>query len=225
VRRDLRLFVRHWSVLADLVVSSAMWAAVPLLLPAMGGLPAEREVLGTAVLATLAIGLGSEVGARAVPLEREAIAWCRLAPGGGGSWALAKWVTASLMSIPLYLAAAIAVVQGLRPAPDEALRMVAVPLLVLLLALSVGVWFGARFGDPAWTNPRAMMRLSGRLLAMLAFAAQAALWVGAYLLPLVRAGGRFPAAAFGIALLLAPLLGFISLRQAAKRLPEVGLPE
>lgn len=221
IQRDLRLFVRNWSVLADLVVSSAMWAAVPLLLPALGGLPWEREVFGTAVLATLAIGLGSEVGARAVPLEREAIAWCRLAPGGTGSWAAAKWLTAGLMALPLYLAAAAAVLVGLRPAPAEALRMVGVPVLVLVLALGIGVWFGARFGDPAWTNPRSMMRLSGRLLAMLAFLAQAAFWAGAYLLPLIRGGGAFPLVGFALATLATTGISMVLLRLAARRLPEI----
>jgi hypothetical protein len=65
-----------------------------------------------------------------------------------------------------------------------------------------------------------MMRLSGRLLALLAFLVQAAAWVAIYLLPLIRAEGRFPAAEFAAGVILAGGCACISLWLAGKQLPR-----
>jgi len=51
-------------------------------------------------------------------------------------------------------------------------------LPALGLSLALGLWTGSAFGDPKWTNPRAMLTLGGRLLASGLLLLQAAGWLG-----------------------------------------------
>src|SRR5262249_44318431 len=67
---------------------------------------------------------------------------------------------------------------AIRLTPIQWLETTIAGLSALLLSLSLGIWTGAEFGDPAWTNPRAMMSVTGRLIASGLLVLQAAAWLG-----------------------------------------------
>jgi len=112
IARDARLFLRDWTMLSDVLMSAALWT----LLPFVGlSLPAGRGPLvdGLALLA-LAVALGYEVAARALPFEREGGAWRRLAPVSAWRWTLAKLAGAALVAAPILLVASLAIALPLR---------------------------------------------------------------------------------------------------------------
>src|SRR5207249_3148877 len=76
--RDLRLFIRDWTVLGDILVASVLWTLLPVVTAPL--IDVDRTLLARAMLLSLTVALGSEIAARAIPLERRGIAWMRLAP-------------------------------------------------------------------------------------------------------------------------------------------------
>ncbi|NOT35243.1 MAG: hypothetical protein HOP12_13940, partial [Candidatus Eisenbacteria bacterium] len=148
------------------------------ILPLMPGLDGEvwqRGALGAGVLLAIGTGLGGELGARLVPLERRGLAWARLGPQPSGAWVTAKWLTSLIVGTPLVVLIWALTVFGLRLPPESAAVALATGLLALAGGAASGIWIGAAFGDPEWTNPRAMLRLAGRVLSLIAFVIQAAM--------------------------------------------------
>lgn len=198
--RDARLFTRDWTVLADVLTAAALWTLLPLVSRAV--LETQGGALVRAMLATLAVGLGYEIAARTVPFERRAVTWVRLAPVDPGRWLAAKLAGAAALALPLIAGAwvLLGAVTGLRPA--EWAETGAFALGALGLSLGLGLWAGTRFGDPKWTNPRAMLHLGGRLVAAGLMMAQIALWLllGTFsaMAPAALPGGRLALLALAI---------------------------
>jgi hypothetical protein len=174
LRRDLRLYARDWTVLGDVVTAAALWTLLPLVGAPL--YPAAPARLTRIMLLALTVGLGYEVAARSVPFERRGLAWCRLAPVTSGAWLAGKYAAAAAISLVLLALAVVALALAfpLPLATWGATLSLVIPALAVSLAL--GLWTGAAFGDPAWTNPRAMLDLTGRLLASGLLLAQATAW-------------------------------------------------
>jgi len=173
--RDARLVGRHWTVLGDLATTVVLWTLLPLVLGPVFDAP--RPLVARAMLVSLAVALGSEVAARAVPLERDAILWARLAPLAAGRWIVARALGVAVVAGGLVLAATAAVAWSLQLGVRDVAGVLAVVAPALTLALAIGVWTGAAFGDPAWSNPRAMLRPAGRLIATVLLVVQAGAWL------------------------------------------------
>jgi hypothetical protein len=213
--RDARLFTRDWTVLGDVLTAAALWTLIPLI-----GAPlhsASRATLASAMLLALTVGLGYEVAARSIPFERNGLAWVRLAPVSTGRWMLAKLAGALLLSLPIMAVAAASLAIAFRLEARVWIETLCLVVPALGFSVALGLWTGAAFGDPKWTNPRAMLSLSGRLLASLLLLAQAALWLGLWALAdafrtQIPAGLLF----YGPAL-LATLLSVVPIRAATAR--------
>ena len=173
--RDLKLFARDWTVLGDVVVAAALWMLLPLVGASV--VSASPHLLVRAMLLVLAAGLGYEVAARSVPLERSGLAWCRLAPVLEGRWVAGKLAGAGVISLALLGLAAATLALAFTIAPSEWFQTLIAAVSALALSLSLGLWSGATFGDPRWTNPRSMLTLAGRLVATGLLVLQAAGWI------------------------------------------------
>jgi len=130
------------------------------------------------MLLALTVGLGYEVEARSIPFERDGLAWVRLAPVRVGRWMVAKLLGAYALSLPLMLAAGIALAVAFRLPARDWVETACLVVPALGMSVALGLWTGTAFGDPKWTNPRAMLSLSGRLFASLLLLLQAAAWLG-----------------------------------------------
>ncbi len=172
--RDLRLFLRDWTVLGDIVVASALWTLLPLVGAPLYSL--ERALLARAMLLSLTVALGYEVGTRAIPFERHGLTWVRLAPVPAWRWVLGRAVSTLAIALPVVAIAACGVVAALGLTADEIATTIAIVLPALAIALAIGLWTGAAHANLEWTHPRAMLTLTGRTLATLLLLAQAVAW-------------------------------------------------
>jgi hypothetical protein len=173
--RDLRLYLRDWTVLGDIVTAAVLWSLLPILSARL--ITATPALMVRAMLIALTVGLGYEVAARAAPFEREAIAWARIAPIAAARWVRAKWLTTAVMSVPIFLVAAGVLFWAVPLPAREWLSTLSMTLSAMAAALSLGLWTGLRFGDPGWTNPRAMLTVGGRIAATGILLGQATLWL------------------------------------------------
>jgi hypothetical protein len=176
VLRDARSFARDWTVLGDVLTAAALWTILPLLSAPLGAW--DGTWLARAMLVALAVGLGYEVGARAIPFERQGLAWVRLAPIDPYRWVAAKLAGTVVVAVPLAGAALVAVGLAFALGGLEILDLALLGCSALLVSLSLGLWTGSRFGDPEWTNPRAMLRFEGRVIAAILLVVQVAVWLG-----------------------------------------------
>ncbi|MEO5617308.1 MAG: hypothetical protein ABIS67_06025 [Candidatus Eisenbacteria bacterium] len=175
VRRDARMLRRSWTLMTDLFVACVLWSLLPL--AGLAGGTFESEGMVRLVLLSISVGLGYEVAARAIPFERHAEFWIGVAPVTPMRYLVGKLAGATAVAAPLVLS--VAVVLGLTGAAGIG-DLVALGGLVagaLMLSQATGLWAGARFGDPEWVNPRAMLRFAGRLVASLLVLAQLGGWL------------------------------------------------
>jgi ABC-2 type transport system permease protein len=173
--RDARLFFRDWTLLGDVITAAVLWTLLPLV-----GAPlyhASAAALGRAMLIALTVGLGYEVAARAIPFERHGWAWIRLAPVRRSRWITAKLAGAAALSLPLVALASASMVLTLDIGAHALLEAFVVVVPALALSLSVGLWTGAAFANPTWTNPRGMLTPTGRIVATLLLLVQAGAWL------------------------------------------------
>jgi putative ABC exporter len=177
VVKDARLLLRDWPVLADVVTASVLWTALPLLFPPIRQGPAL--LTGRTMLVAMAVALGYEVGCRSVPFERAGLAWSRLAPIAPRRWNAIKLAGATVISLPLLLVAAAAIRVALPLHWGEWFALLSAGLSALFLALVVGLWTGWTFAEASWTNPRAMLSLTGRWVATILLLLQGAMWLAA----------------------------------------------
>ncbi len=173
--RDVRLLRRNWTILGDLVTTVVLWTLLPVVFEPM--FDTARPLLARTMLLALAVAVGSEVGARAIPLERGALMWARLAPVAPSRWLAARLLSAAALSGGLIAVATTACAWALALSARDLLNVVTLVVPALAVALSIGAWAGVTFGDPQWTNPRAMLRPAGRIIATLLLIAQAILWI------------------------------------------------
>jgi hypothetical protein len=174
--KDARLFTRDWTVLGDVLTAGLLWTLLPLVASPLHHAP--PRLLARFMLVALAVGLGYEIGARTLPFEGAALAWSRLAPLPPWRWNLAKWMGGLVLSLPLIALSAAAVRLALPLDGAGWAQAVISGIAALMLALAVGLWTGWTFGDPNWTNPRAMLTFSGRVIASGMLLFQAAAWLG-----------------------------------------------
>ena len=173
--RDGHLIARHWTILGDLLTTAVLWTLLPVVAAPL--FDASREMLARAMLLGLTVAIGNEIAARVLPLERRALAWSRLAPVAPARWLLARLAGAGIFAALLLALATAGTVRALELDSAQVLRLIAVLVPALLLALATGVWAGAAFGDPAWSNPRSMLTPAGRVIATLSLVAQAVGWL------------------------------------------------
>ena len=222
LRRDACLFFRDWSVLADVLASAALWTVLPLVGLSIQAPPSP--LLARIMLLMLALALGHEVAARSLPFEREGGAWRQLAPVTAARWAAAKLSGAALISLPLLLVASGTLALALRLDGREWLLILATVVPALALALTLGLLNGASFGNPRWTDPRAMLGLSGRLVALLLLAAQLALWLAYSLAAPALHRALPPGVAFLLPTALAGTAATIPWRATVRRLERTEWP-
>lgn len=175
--KDARIFTRDWAVLGDVLTAALLWTLLPLLAGPVQPLPDAQ--LARFMLVALAIGLGYEVGARTIPYEGPALAWTRLAPLAAWRWNGAKWLGGALIALPLMAVAAIVAKLALSIDFLDWMEAIAAGVGALAFSLALGLWTGWTFGDPHWTQPRAMLTFSGRLIASGLLLLQAVAWVAA----------------------------------------------
>lgn len=174
--RDARLFGRQWTVAADVLAASLLWMLLPLLSVPL--FPVGDAALARAMLVLLGVGIGYEVGARALALERGGLAWARLAPLGARRWVAGRLAGVGVLASAMLLPAGAAVVVGFR------LPVVALPglaewtLSAACLSIALGLLTGAAFADAGWSHPRAMLSVGGRLAGTLLLVVQGAGWLG-----------------------------------------------
>jgi hypothetical protein len=102
----------------------------------------------------------------------------------------------------------------------ETLEVLCIALPALGLALSVGIWTGVVFGQSGWTNPRAMLTVTGRAAATLLLLLQAAAWLALAAFAEAAHETLPPGIALWAPTLLAALLAIVPLRAASARLAE-----
>jgi hypothetical protein len=174
LNRDVRLFLRDWTVLGDIVVASALWTLLPLIGTPLYTL--DRALLARAMLLALTVALGYEVGTRAIPFERRGLTWVRLAPVSAWRWVAGRAVSTLAVALPVVAVAALGVIFALGLTAREIAGTFTIVLPALVIALAIGLWTGAAFANFEWTHPRAMLTLTGRALATLLLLAQAVAW-------------------------------------------------
>jgi hypothetical protein len=173
--RDGKLLARNWTLLGDLLATAVLWTLLPAVLSPLLEFP--RATLARAMLLSLTVAIGSEIAARALPLERRALAWARLSPAGPARWLAGRLAGAALLSAALLALATLGTTRALGLDAAEILGALAVVAPALALALALGLWAGATFGDPGWANPRAMLTPPGRAVTTLLLIVQAVAWL------------------------------------------------
>ena len=175
VRRDLRLFLREWPVLGDVAFAALLWPVAALLLPRLEQ-DASVLILQTLLL-VLSIGMGMEIATRSVPLERDAVVWNRMAGVPSVRWALAKGTACAILALPVVTIAVVLLGSLLQVSLPAWIGAALVTLPALALSIGIGLWIGTRFADRAWTHPRGMIRLAGRLLSGILVLVQVGAWL------------------------------------------------
>lgn len=174
--RDSRLFGRQWSVAGDVIAASLLWLLLPLF--AVELFPTGRVELARSMLVLLSVGIGYEVGARALALERGGLSWVRLAPLGAWRWLLGRLAGVVVLSAALVGTAALAVVLSFRLPFGALPGLVAWALAAGSLSISLGFLTGAAFADAAWSHPRAMLNTPGRIVGTGLLLVQCVAWLG-----------------------------------------------
>lgn len=175
ILRDVRLFTRDWTVLSDVLTAAVLWTILPVLSSRL--LTAPPGVMLRAMLVALTVGLGYEIAARSAPFERRALALARLAPLTPIRWVMAKWLACAALAAPILVVVA-GILALLIPVPaGEWAATLSMTCSALALALGLGLWTGLHFGDTEWTNPRAMLTVTGRIVATGLLLTQAVGWL------------------------------------------------
>ena len=175
MRRDWTFYVRDWKLLGDAVAGAVLWALLPVV--AMPLESTRSPGLVRAMLLTLAVGLGNEIGSRALPLERRGVAWMWLSPIPARRWVAARLASAAALALAVVAFAGAILGWQARPSAGEWLAIMGVVLPALGLAVTIGLWTGAAFGDPDWTHAGAVLSLGGRLAAVGLVVVQVAAWL------------------------------------------------
>jgi hypothetical protein len=163
-------------MLGDVLASAVLWALMPLLATPLR--PLRSPGLVRLMLLSLSVGMGYEIAARALPLERRAAEWMRLAPVPPGSWAVARLLSVGSLALAVVAIAAAGLGIAARSSPGDWLNAATTVLPALALSVALGLWTGATFGNRDWTSPRGVLTLGGRLVAAALVIVQVAGWLG-----------------------------------------------
>ena len=118
----------------------------------------------------------SEVGIRlASAIQRPGTS--RLSPVGGARWVRLRALGVAAAGGTALVAATALVSFAFGLDGRAAADVLAFALGAGLTATSTGLAVGAWLGDPAWTDPRAMLGAGGRTVSAAALLAQAAVWL------------------------------------------------
>lgn len=174
LRRDAALLARDWTMMADIVTAAVLWLLLPLVLAPAIAMP--PGALARSMLVLLATGLGYEIAARALPLERHLLVWAELSPVGVTGWVVRRLAGIAALSLPFMAVALLLLAMMLRPGGEALAHAALLGGGAWALATGVGLATGAMAGDPDWVHPRAMLGMGGRLIASLAAVVQAGGW-------------------------------------------------
>jgi len=206
LKRDAALAAREWPVALDALAGLALWLLLPLVVLPLAPLP--PLVLARDMLVALSVSLGHDLAARALPLERDGLHWARVSPVGAARWVRLRALGVGLAGAGLVAAALAVVGLTLRLEPAQWLDAGVFGLGAAAGTMATGLALGARFGDPGWTDPRAMLGGAGRAWSALAMLVQGSAWVA--LAHRAPATGLAPGTAFlllgGAGVLAAALL-------------------
>ncbi len=175
LHRDAALVARDWPVSLDALANMALWSLLPLAVVPLAPLP--HLELARDMLVALSVSLGHDVAARALPLERTSLAWARLSPVGGARWVRLRALGVAAVSGAAVAAATVLVSLAFRLDARAVFDVLAFGLAAAITATSTGLALGARLGDPAWTDPRAMLGAGGRTASAAVLLAGAAGWL------------------------------------------------
>jgi hypothetical protein len=142
----------------------------------------------------------------------------RLAPVSAVQWVLARYAGSAMLAVMLLVFATVSITVAMRLGLADIAAVLAIVVPALALALAIGLWTGAAFGDPTWTNPRAMLTLTGRATATLALIGQAGAWIGVSALLDARPSWLPPATPFWVPAVAALVLVPAMLRATAHRI-------
>jgi hypothetical protein len=216
VLRDARLLLRDGAALGDSIAHVVIWGVMPLLGLAVRSVRSAEMV--PVLLLSLAVGTGGHLASKSVPLERDALAWVRLAPVRATRWIAAKLLSGFLLAGPVAVLYGMALAAALGVPPARAPGLALLAASALGLSLATGIWLGVTFGDPRWTQPQLALRLAGRLLAIALALGQIVLWAAVAMAPTLFPGTLPPGFALWAPPLLAAALGLIPLAASASRL-------
>ncbi len=175
LQRDAALAARDWPVLLDALAQFALWTLLPLAVLPVAPLPPLE--LARAMLIALGVSLGNDVAARALPLERDALVWARLSPIGGARWVRLRALGVAVVALGVLVIATALVSRALHLDAGETLDAFAVAVAAATSLCGAGLALGAHLGDPAWTDPRAMLGPGGRSAAAATLLSLAAGWL------------------------------------------------
>jgi len=175
LRRDAALAARDWPVTLDALAGLALWTLLPLAILPLAPL-APLSIARDMVIA-LSVSLGHDLAARALPLERDSLAWARLSPVGGAAWLRLRALGVGMAALGVVSTAVLVVALAFR-LPLAGVADVAVYACVAAITtMAAGLLSGAAFGESAWTDPRAMLAPGGRLVSAVVSVALAGAWL------------------------------------------------
>lgn len=175
LRRDAAFVARDWPVTLDALAGLALWSLLPLAVLPLTPLP--PLAIARDMVIALSVSLGHDLAARALPLERTSLAWARLSPVGGARWLRMRALGLGLASLAVVAVAVVIVSSVFRLSPTATADVAAFAIAAAITTLSAGLLSGALFGESAWTDPRAMLTTSGRLVSAILSVALAGAWI------------------------------------------------
>lgn len=175
LRRDTALAARDWPVTLDALAGLALWTLLPLAILPLAPF-APLSVARDMVIA-LSVSLGHDFAARALPLERDSLAWARLSPVGGARWMRLRALGLGVAALAVVSVAIVVVALVFRLSFAATADVAVFACAAAITTISAGLLSGAAFGEPSWTDPRAMLAPGGRLVSALVSVALAAAWL------------------------------------------------
>jgi hypothetical protein len=147
LRRDAALATRDWPVTLDALAGLALWTLLPLAILPLAPL-APLSVARDMVIA-LSVSLGHDFAARALPLERDSLAWARLSPVGGARWMRLRALGLGLAALGMVAVAVLIVALVFRLSPAGVADVAVFACAAAITTLSTGPALGSevrRFG-------------------------------------------------------------------------------
>lgn len=209
--RDAALVLRDWTITLEALAQFAVWMLLPL--AALPLVPLEPTVLARIMMVSLALSLGLDLAARALPLEHAALAWSRLTRVSPVRWVVLRAVGVAVAGTVVLLVGWGVVAIALRLPLRAAADVLTFAVGAATAAIGVGFALGAWFGDLEWRDPRLMLGHSGRMVGALGMLLLSTGWV----LWAHRLGPEpAPLALSGVGLVMGGAIGAVGMVLAAR---------